>query len=96
MRKFRRTSRPQPTRLAAAVRTATVDDGMTLLDSRRGTLFHLTPSGAMIVDALAEHDATLDTVADALTRQYGISKDRARADVLGLVNELRSRGLVTG
>lgn len=95
MRKFRRTIRPQPTRLAAAVRTATVDDGMTLLDSRRGTLFHLTPSGAVVVEALAEHDATVDMAVEALTNQYGISEDRARADVLSLVNDLRSRGLVT-
>lgn len=96
MRRLRFARGPQPTRLASTVHTAPVDDGMTLLDSRRGTLFHLTPSGAVIIDALAEDGATFDTAIEALTSQYDIGEDRARADVVGLVNDLRSRGLMTG
>lgn len=95
MRMLKVGHRPQPTRLADTVHTATVDDGMTLLDTRRGTLFHLTPSGAVILTALAEDGASLDTAIEALTRKYGIGQDQAQADVIGLVSELHSRGLMT-
>lgn len=94
MRLLRLARKPQSTRLADTVHAAAVDDGMTLLDSRRGTLFHLSQSGSVVMIALAEDDANLDTAIEALTSRYGIGQDQARADVIGLVNELRSRGLL--
>lgn len=82
-------------KLARTVVTAPVDDGLTLLDNRRGTLYHLNRTGAGILTALLNDGGTIKSVIATLVDRYGIDEDQARADVTALVDNLRARGLVT-
>ncbi|MGH3830342.1 MAG: lasso peptide biosynthesis PqqD family chaperone [Pseudonocardiaceae bacterium] len=76
--------------------TAPVDDGLTLLDIRRGTLYHLNRTGAVILAALIDDGGTVESAVTTLVDRYGIGEHQARADMTALVDNLRARGLVTG
>lgn len=82
-------------RLARAVVTAPVDDGLTLVDNRRGTLYHLNRTGAVILTALINDGGTIESAIVTLVDRYGIDETRARADVTAVVEDLRTHRLVT-
>jgi hypothetical protein len=88
------------------VRVTPVDDGVTLLDVRRGTVHHVNRAGAVILAALTDTGITRDVgisgaaavdtaAAAALVARYGIPAERARADVAVLLDQLRAHGLLT-
>lgn len=64
-------------KLVRTVITAPVDDGMTLLEKRRGTLYHLNRSGVVILTALIQAGGTVESAIAALVDQYGIGEDQA-------------------
>ncbi len=74
--------------------TAPVDDGLTLIDKRHGTLYHLNNTGAVILAALINNGGAVESTIATLVGRYDINEDQARADVTTLVENLRARGLV--
>ncbi len=80
-------------RLRAGVSTAEVEYGTALLDEDRGEYWNLNPTGAVVLHTLLG-GATTDEAAQVLAEEYAIDVDTATRDVLELVEELRSAGLL--
>lgn len=74
--------------------TAPVDDRLILVDNRRGTVYHLNHTGAVILAALIDGGGTIESAITTMVDRYSIDEARARADVTALVHNLRARGLV--
>ncbi|MPY55799.1 lasso peptide biosynthesis PqqD family chaperone [Streptomyces spongiae] len=70
------------------------EHGTVLLDERRGRYFQLNLSGGLILRTLLE-GATPERAADVLRERYGITADRATADVHALLTALRDARLAT-
>jgi hypothetical protein len=71
-----------------------VDDDAVVLDATTGHYFGLDPVGKRVwqlIDQLGD----LRAVHDALVREFEVSSDEARRDLLALVAELSDKGLVT-
>ncbi|GAA1912779.1 lasso peptide biosynthesis PqqD family chaperone [Streptantibioticus ferralitis] len=81
-------------RLRSDVTACPTDDGMVLLDERRGCYWQLNGTGALVVQALLD-GATPQQVADQLARTRPVSQERAAADVAALVDQLTRAKLVT-
>ncbi|MFC6879149.1 MULTISPECIES: lasso peptide biosynthesis PqqD family chaperone [Actinomadura] len=81
-------------RLRAGVARTGTEYGTVLLDERRGRYFRLSPTAAAIVRDLEEGRGVPGTVR-AVAERYGITEERAGADVQGLLARLRALGLVT-
>jgi hypothetical protein len=81
-------------RLRADVTACPTDDGMVLLDERQGRYWQLNSTGALVVQALLD-GATLEQVADQLSRNRPVSRERAVADVAALMDQLTRAKLVT-
>ena len=81
-------------RLRADVSVCPTDDGMVLLDERRGRYWQLNGTGALVVQALLD-GATPQQVADQLARTQPVTRERAAADVAALVDQLTRAKLVT-
>ncbi|MGW0708612.1 lasso peptide biosynthesis PqqD family chaperone [Streptomyces sp. NPDC002643] len=80
-------------RLRRHVSASDVEDGMVLLDERRGRCFKLNRSGALILRALLDGLSPADA-ARSLAQRYEVSEERAMADVAVLTAELTGKGLV--
>ncbi|MDA3647971.1 lasso peptide biosynthesis PqqD family chaperone [Saccharopolyspora indica] len=76
--------------LHPSVVATTTDSGMVLLHQDSGRYYELNPTGATIVQSLA--DGT-DPVQE-LMRRTSVSQDRAAQDVSTFLQSLHSRGLV--
>lgn len=70
------------------------EHGTVLLDQRSGRYFQLNPSGGLVLRTLLE-GATPERAADVLCERYGITADRAAADVHALLTALREARLAT-
>ncbi|WP_246204038.1 lasso peptide biosynthesis PqqD family chaperone [Streptomyces tailanensis] len=81
------------TKLRRHVSASDVEDGMVLLDERKGRYFKLNPSGALILRALLDGSSP-DEVARVLVERYEVSEERAAADVDALTAQLADIGLV--
>ena len=80
-------------RLRRYVSISDVEDGMVILDERKGRYFKLNRSGALILRALLDGLSPADA-ARALAERYEVSEERAMADVAALTAELSGRKLV--
>ncbi|SDO07111.1 Coenzyme PQQ synthesis protein D (PqqD) [Streptomyces sp. cf386] len=80
-------------RLRRHVSVSDVEDGMVLLDERKGRYFKLNPSGALILRALLAGSTPADVTRN-LVEAYEVSEERAAADVDALTAELACMGLV--
>ncbi|HEX2313998.1 MAG TPA: lasso peptide biosynthesis PqqD family chaperone [Thermomonospora sp.] len=80
-------------RFRADVATADTEYGTVLLDQRNGDYWQLNPTGALVVRRLLDGD-TPERAAEALTEEFDVDLERARADVDALVAELRAAKLV--
>lgn len=76
------------------VSTTDTEDGRVLLDERTGCYFQLNRSGALVLDALLT-GADAGQAAHLLTQRYTVTHDRAATDVIALIHDLRTAGLVT-
>lgn len=65
-----------------------------MIDGRRGTIYHLNPTGAAILAALLA--GGIERAVATIIGQYGITETRARADVGVLIQDLRHRRLIIG
>lgn len=75
------------------VSVSDVEDGMVLLDERKGRYFKLNASGALILRVLLDGDSPADAVRVLMAR-YQVLEERAAADVAALTAELADNGLV--
>lgn len=75
------------------IRSVVSPDGAVLLDTRAGRLVGLNPTGAAIWDRLRA-GADAEQIAGELAACYDVDRDRARADVLGVITTLLERGLL--
>jgi hypothetical protein len=69
-----------------------VDDGLTLLDERRGMIYHLNHTGAATLSALL--NSGVEAAVTALCARYAVTAQTARRDVTRLLDELLSHSLV--
>ncbi len=64
-----------------------------LLDMASGTYFGLDPVGTRMWSLLAEHKR-LEPVYHSLRQEFDVTDDQLLGDLMGLVTELASRGLL--
>jgi Coenzyme PQQ synthesis protein D (PqqD) len=69
-----------------------VEDGLTLLDERRGLIYHLNHTGAAALSALVE--GSCEAAVTALCARYSIDADTASRDVNELLDQLLAYRLV--
>lgn len=80
--------------LRADVATADTDDGMVLLDERTGRYWRLNRTGAVVLRLLLG-GAVPRQVAQTLADRHAVRAEQAVADVVALLERLRTAGLVT-
>lgn len=81
------------TRIARDVRTASNADGTVVLHLSRGTMFHINPTGAMIL-GLLERGMSLQQIATHLSSHFSVSIEIATADLSDFIASLRFRQLI--
>lgn len=75
------------------IKSVVSPDGAILLDTRAGRLVGLNPTGAVIWDRLRA-GADAEQITGELAACYDVDRDRARADVLGVIAAMLDRGLI--
>jgi hypothetical protein len=79
--------------ISRSVRLSKSPDGGVLLDVDRGTVFSLNSVGTRIVELLQQgNDAT--NLAEAISREFHVSEEIARNDVIGFLTSLREQQLL--
>ena len=73
-------------------RTETVDGGI-LLDVHHGQMFCLNVAGAKILE-LMQQGYDESRIADEISRDYGVSKDIVRADVIEFIETLQKHHIL--
>ncbi|MFG3255105.1 lasso peptide biosynthesis PqqD family chaperone [Streptomyces sp. NPDC048172] len=81
-------------RLRDGVSRADTDTGIALLDENSGMYWNLNGTGALVLRTLLEDGGTQELAVRRLTGEYAVDSDSARADVLALVEQLGTSGLV--
>ena len=71
-----------------------LDEESVLLNPSRGTYFSLNPTGTRIWQLCQEH-ASIQSVWEAMQREFDASADTLQSDLISFLDELASRGLVT-
>jgi DeoR/GlpR family transcriptional regulator of sugar metabolism len=69
-----------------------VADGQTLLDERRGMIYHLNQTGAVVLSALL--DGGGEAAVAAVCARYATTAETARRDVAQLLDTLLAHRLV--
>jgi hypothetical protein len=80
-------------RLREAVSLVATDDGAVLLDQDAGRYWQINPTGYLVLSTLLGEGDRNDAV-EALVCRFGVSEERARDDVSGLVARLTAARLV--
>ena len=78
--------------MAQGVSSTLVADGLTLLDERRGMIYHLNYTAATALAALL--DSGREAAVTALCGRYAVPAETAHHDVTRFLDELRARRLV--
>ena len=73
--------------------STTLDQEAVLLDLDTRRYYSLNETGARIWELLAD-DQSLDAIAEAITTEWDVSEENARAHVERLLSELEEEGLV--
>lgn len=73
--------------------STTLDEEAVLLDLDTRRYYSLNETGARIWELLAD-DQSLDAIAEAITTEWDVSEENARAHVERLLAELEEEGLV--
>ena len=79
--------------LASHLRATTDREGGILLDLARGQLFRCNATGALIV-ALLSHGADQAQIERELVERFGLSAEKASADVQSFLSALDGQGLL--
>ena len=75
------------------MRASISSDGLILLDERGGLVLASNAVGARIWELIAQR-STPHAIVRRLVTEYGVSDERAAADVASLVAALAARGLI--
>lgn len=68
-------------------------DELVLLDTRSGVYYGLNPMGAFIW-RLIQHPIPVIALADAILNEFAIDRPTCEADLLVILNDLYSNGLI--
>jgi len=79
---------------ASAIFAELGDGSGVLLDLQTKAYFTLNTTGVFVWKYLAAGELDADTAADRLSAEFAVDKDRARADVAGLLRDLHAQELV--
>ena len=71
-----------------------LDGDVVILDVTSGRYFSINDVGALIWDRL-EHDTDKDTLVEAVTSEFNVDKDTAKADIDALLDQLTEAGLIS-
>lgn len=72
-----------------------VDDGKVVLDTKRGTYWHLNGTAITMLEELGRGRAFDDLVSE-IARDVGVDETQVRTDHLALLKELRRAKLIDG
>lgn len=64
-----------------------------ILNTKDGTYYSLNPLGALIWN-LMQTPVTVNAILDELLKEYDVSREQCENDLLSLLSEFESRGLV--
>jgi hypothetical protein len=70
-----------------------LDDETVLLELKKGTYYGLNSVGSLIWD-LIQQPQIVETLYSAVLEQYSVDSETCKRDVLRLIEELRTAGLV--
>ena len=77
----------------AGLLTTVVDDELVGMSVEQGACYGLNGVGTRIWDMLAE-PRSIDSLCDELTREYEVERAQCLSEVVDLLEELRSEGLL--
>jgi Coenzyme PQQ synthesis protein D (PqqD) len=80
-------------KLREGLSLAQTDYGIAVLDERSGQYWNLNPTGALVLRTLLD-GATVEQAAQDLSKEYTVDLDTAGQDVVALLDQFRSAGLV--
>jgi Coenzyme PQQ synthesis protein D (PqqD) len=80
-------------RVANAIRSTQTRDGGIVLDIHRGQMFCLNVVGSKILEFL-EMGYDESRIADEISREYGVSREVASADVVEFIEALRQHHIL--
>src|SRR5579871_3967392 len=81
-------------RVSTEARAVIHRDRLAVFHASRGSMFKANGVGAQIWEALAK-ETPVPLVAEQVALRYGITPQRAEADVAAFIAQLRNAGLVT-
>ena len=73
--------------------TTVVDDELIGMSVEQGACYGLNRVGTLIWDLLAQ-PRSIDSLCDELTEEYAVEREQCLAEVVDLLEELRSEGLL--
>ncbi|WP_167203080.1 lasso peptide biosynthesis PqqD family chaperone [Actinomyces respiraculi] len=71
------------------------DDGALMLDTRRGTYWHLNETGLRLVRAVRA-GKSVDDVASEIAREHGVERTVVRNDLDSLIADMKRAKLLSG
>jgi hypothetical protein len=80
--------------VSQSVRASITQDGAVLIDVDQGKIFSLNVTGSVVWAQLAQ-GCDPDEIADAISKEYGVDRERARADIEELIGTLEKKRLIT-
>jgi len=80
-------------RICETVRSSSNQDGAIVLDIRQGQMFKLNFTGSRILELLKQNSDESGIV-DAISREFGIARDRAETDVREFILMLKNHRLI--
>ncbi|WP_435111027.1 lasso peptide biosynthesis PqqD family chaperone [Nocardiopsis synnemataformans] len=82
-------------KLKSSVKMSADEDGALLLDTEKGTYWHLNPVGVRLAEALAE-ERSFNELVQAVTTDFDVDPGVARRDVRRLLKDMKKARLVEG
>jgi len=80
--------------LRSEVKTSVHEEGLVLMDLGRGRVFTANAVGACIWRGV-EDGASVESVAESISREFCVSKEQALADTAAFIGQLERAGLLS-
>ena len=82
-------------KISESVRSSHGQDGAILLDVQQGQIFNVNLVGSRILELLAAGTSE-PAIADAISKEFGVSRDTVTKDMQEFLLALEQRGLLEG